>query len=256
MELISEGFTAEIYRWGEGLALKLYRPMFEEVAEREFEIMRTLSDCGLRIPRVIRMVEVDGRPGYLMDEIRGTSFRELLESDDVSASRIAATLGKLHASVHDCKGINVPLGSIRDRVVDKVLSADALGDLSEPARAALDSVSDGTALCHNDFHFGNVLQGDDIVWMIDWNGAGLGDPHADLGKSTVLMGHGPEGICFGPCAHNRRIELTEMYLEAYAGERELDLELLKKWQILRAAELISLGVPFADELESFIKSLL
>ena len=116
--------------------------------------------------------------------------------------------------------------------------------------------SAGNALCHNDFHFGNVLQDTAGLWMIDWNGAGLGDAHADVGKSIILMAHAPAGICFGPRAHGRRSEFTEMYLDAYRAERKLDMALLRTWQIVRAAELMSFGVPFAGELGEFIKGLL
>ncbi len=256
MELIAEGFTAEIYRWGAGQALKLYRSLFAPVAEREFEVMQSLAGCGLSIPRAIQLLEVDGRPGYVMEEVAGACFRDLLESDENAAPQLAAALGKLHASIHACPASGIQLESILDRVAGKIKRADTLGDLTDPVRATIDGVHEGATLCHNDFHFGNVLQDDGGTWIIDWNGAGLGDPHSDLGKSTVLMEHGPEGICFGPRAHKRRTDLTATYLEAYAAERELDDDLLEKWQILRAAELISLGVPFSNDLKILIEDLL
>lgn len=257
LELIAEGFTAQIFRWQEGQVLKLYRAPFEAVAERECEVMRGLAGYRLRIPRVIQVLEFGGRTGYVMEEIRGPSLRDLLETDPASRSRYATALGRLHACVHACQIDGGGMGAVLPRIAHRIhLGTNLLGELWKPVCAALAGIRGGEALCHNDFHFGNVLQDAVGLWMVDWNGAGLGDAHADVGKSTVLMTHASVGICFGPQAYVRRCELTEGYLKAYRAERELDSDLLRVWQIVRAAELMSLRVPFAEELREEIEGLL
>jgi len=254
LELVAEGFTAEIFKWAEGQVLKLYRPPFAAVAERECAVMQLLVGSGLRIPRVIKAVNVDGRTGYVMEEICGPSLRDLLEAQQPAQERLAATLARLHAVVHSQRVNHDRLGTVADRVALRVLESQALGELRSPVAAVLAGMTEGGRLCHNDFHFGSVLQDAGGLWIIDRNGAGPGDVHADVGKTTVLMAHAPVGLCFGPRAHRSRSELIGIYLEAYRAERELDGDVLRKWQIVRAAELISLRVPFAGKLTEFIKS--
>lgn len=257
LERIAEGFTAEIFRWNEGQVLKLYRPSFAAVARRECRIMRTLAEQGLAIPRVIQLLEVDGRTGYVMQEVRGASFRDLLETDPAAGQRCATVLGRLHAHVHGCQVNGDCLDAIGSRVAHRIRQgANLLGELHKPVCDVLGGIPEGLALCHNDFHFGNILQDAAGLWSIDWNGAGLGDAHADVAKSVVLMTYAPAGICLGPRGHEHRSELVEAYLHAYRTEHELDPSLLRTWQIVRAAELICLRVPFADSLAKLIGRLL
>ena len=257
MKLVAEGFTSQIFKWDEEHVLKLYRPPFSHIAKREFEIMQFLSDYNLSIPYVIEMLEVDGRSGYVMQEINGLSFKDLLEDDMASVQRYANALGKLHARVHQC---DVPSGyfsQIISRIGAIIQKGEkALSDLNDPVQTLLGKVQEGKELCHNDFHFGNVLEDKSGLWMVDWNGAGFGDIHADVAKSIILMTYAPIGLCLGPQAHQDRVRIVQIYLDAYISENDLDAGLLKMWQIIRAAELISLHVPFADDLVRAIRELL
>ena len=257
LRLLAEGFTAQIYKWHDGKALKLYFQEFSGIAEREFIITQKILEMGLSAPQVFETIEINGRVGYVLEKIHGPSYRDLLEDDFLKNKKLAVSLAKEHAKIHHVDLGSVPLDPIIPRVLERVeIAVKALRDLKENIYFSVNYVQGGTTLVHNDFHFGNVLYQENNTTIIDWNGAGAGDRYADVAKSIILMSCAPPGICFGPRAHKHRLEIAQIYFESYDEEVCLDQNLLNHWKIIRAAELIGLKVPFSDILEKEIKNLI
>ena len=99
--LIGEGRTAEVFEWGEGRALKLYRASCpRDWTAREVEVVRALTGAGVAAPAVLDTVEVDGRAGIVLERVRGRSLRAQITDAPWSTGRAGRLLARLHAELH------------------------------------------------------------------------------------------------------------------------------------------------------------
>jgi Ser/Thr protein kinase RdoA (MazF antagonist) len=185
-DLIGEGRTAEVFLFGADRVVKLMRPGFDSrslitEAERAAAAFR----AGAPAPKVIEMVEVDGRRGIVFERVSGPSMLdELLRG--AAANEMAIQLASLHSRLLKLHAQGLP--DVRDRLADRIDEAGLL-TLGE-RRACKDSLSDlpdGTSLLHGDFHPGNVHLTSSRRVVIDWMDAARGAPAADVAR-TMLLG--------------------------------------------------------------------
>jgi Ser/Thr protein kinase RdoA (MazF antagonist) len=76
---VGEGREAELFEWEGDKILRLYRPGIPR-ARVEFQIraMRVVRGAGVSVPQVFEMVEVDGRPGIVIERIEARDLLDLL----------------------------------------------------------------------------------------------------------------------------------------------------------------------------------
>ena len=85
-----------------------------------------------------------------------------------------------------------------------------------------ETMPDGDALCHGDFHGGNVLFHDGRYWVIDWIDAAKGDPLLDVCHSYVVHAFGG-------------IEWAEFYLARYCAASGTRREDARQWLPIQAS---------------------
>jgi len=174
----------------------------------EFAVLRALESTEVPAPAV-RWLDPDGaalgRPSLVMVREPGTCDYFVLDDPDRRAANrvdLARRLCELLALVHAVDWQEVGLGVVLDDpgpgaaqvAVDQwesILRRDQLESYPELELAAhwlRANVprSPETVLVHGDFKVGNVLldDNDEIVALLDWELAHLGDPHEDLGWVT------------------------------------------------------------------------
>jgi aminoglycoside phosphotransferase (APT) family kinase protein len=172
-----------------------------------------------------------GRPLYFMEHVDGevpapwnthTYFR-----DDAHRASIGGQLVRIVAAIHAAPIEQLPAG-LRGRH-DPDLTAEVAywEDIYEQARDApdpvlerafgwlarhADAVSGHRALVHGDFRIGNaIVRGDEVVAMLDWELAHVGDPVEDLANFAHRLYRGklkiPSGVLTIP-------ELLAVYEQA------------------------------------------
>ena len=185
---IAEGRTAELYAWCEGRALKLFRDWLPaEDAALEERNSRLVAELDLPVPRAGDRVQCNGRVGLVLERINGPMMGEAIEKAPHRLLRYGKALGRLHAEIHS-RTVAEGLPSQHERLERKLMAARSL---SEPLRnAALRVLRDlprGAALCHGDFHPGNVLLSPRGPVLIDWVDATAGNPLGDVARTIVLI---------------------------------------------------------------------
>jgi aminoglycoside phosphotransferase (APT) family kinase protein len=177
-----------------------------------------------------------------MDRVDGPDQLTLLGHQPWRVSRIARSLGRLHAQIHEVTAPgHLPdlVGQARERIESEARLPEHLADF---ALRALSELQRGDSLCHGDFHPANVLVGRDGPKVIDWVTATRGDPHADVARTRLLLSIGEPPP--GAPAEIRRLDrlgrrlLARGYLTSYRRNRNLSLGLLQRWETVRAAERI------------------
>ncbi len=215
---IAQGRTAEVYAWGEGHVLKLYREAFPgDWVDHEARVARIIVAAGIPTPAPGATVEAQGRRGIVYERVAGPSMLADLQARPWTLFRHARDLATLQAQVHAIAAPDLP--AYRDSLARSIAQAPDLPDeLRARVMALVPALPDGQALCHGDFHPDNVLITPDGPVIIDWMTAKAGDPWADVARSSLIL---TVGIAAAPMPISPLIRLFSglyhrVYLRTYA----------------------------------------
>jgi uncharacterized protein (TIGR02172 family) len=184
---IAEGRTAEVYDWDDGHILKLYHTWCPpHWIEQEARVARVIAAAGIPTPGAGDIVELDGRRGIVYERVTGVSMLDDMRRRPWLLLRHARDLAALQAQFHR---LTIPdLHGYRDGLVTSIQHAPHLSEAQRSqALALLETLPDGTALCHGDFHPGNVLITSRGPVVIDWMTACLGSPWADVARTSMIL---------------------------------------------------------------------
>lgn len=227
---LGAGKVAEVFAYGNGLALKLYRSGEPKTSVfREAAILSIVEGLGLPAPRVHSVGgELQSRWGLMMTRVDGEPFAPALLASPPSQPHLTA-LARLQARIHAVAAPQLP--SLKARLRANIGRAPLLGAaLKGRLLAQLAALPDGDQLCHGDFHPWNVLGTPEDATVIDWLDATCGTPAADVCRTYVLISHASEAM-------------ARTYVETYAALTGLDPAEVWRWQAVVAGARLAEGVP-------------
>lgn len=237
---IAEGREAEIFESGDEAVLKLYRNAGMG-HEAEAAALTAISEAGGPAPRLLGRVEIDGRPGLLIERIAGTDMLTVLEKTPWRLVPSAKLLADSQAAIHR---IPAPAGLPNTKAfLDLRIRAASLSpELRSFALERLRALPDGDRLCHGDFHPGNILVSSGSAAVIDWSGASRGHPAVDVARTKLLLTLGEP---LAPSAWMRAIIrvgrgwFERIYARRYAGRIAHHADLLEEAFVVNAAARLS-----------------
>jgi aminoglycoside phosphotransferase (APT) family kinase protein len=245
--LLAAGREAEVFVRPDGLLVKLMRsPDFATRVDREAAALSALAGMGHLAPRLEAAVNLDGRPGLVIERVEGVDLLTLLMRRPWQFLRAASTMAHLHARIHEA----VAPASLPDLKAELRVRIEATGAL--PVRLAsyaldlLDTLPAGDRLCHGDLHPGNVLGTWAAPVAIDWGDASKGHPAADVARTEMLVRFGDPPT--GTSAPMRALMatgrglLTRRYLSVYRRSSAADLSRLADWIVVRSAARFREGI--------------
>jgi aminoglycoside phosphotransferase (APT) family kinase protein len=246
LEKLGEGREAEVFAWSDHEVLRVIRdPDAVWAAEREAAALAAAGAAGCSVPRVGEVTTHDGRPALVMERIDGPDLLSHLARRPWKVFDVARSLGEIHADLHRV-GAPSELPSLKEMLRLRIESAPGLSEDSRAfALAELDALPDSDALCHGDFHPGNILEGKGGPVVIDWINATRGDPDADVARTMLLLGVGrpPPGssrMLTALAAVGRGL-MRNRYMAVYQGRsgRKVAVE---RWVPVHAAARMSEGI--------------
>lgn len=188
---VAEGREAEMFAWGDGKILRLLRPGFNPAAlDNEVRALKLAHSCGVPVPEPGERVDVDGRAGVVLERIEGTDLLTELGRAPWIVFRAARMCGAVHAQMHSCRVEDDLLPALKQRLDRQLSSSLVPPDLATLAREQLQTLPDGDALCHGDFHPANVMRSRKGPVIIDWPNAMRGTTEADVARTLLLLGAG------------------------------------------------------------------
>jgi uncharacterized protein (TIGR02172 family) len=245
------GRTAELYAWEDGRVLKLYFDWFEPDSIRfEQRMARAVHAAGLPVPAAFDLVEVNGRQGLVYERVDGTEMWSELEKRPARLIALARRTAELHAEMH-ANPTRPEFPSQRHRLEGKIRDAQALpASLQAVALAALARLPDGSSICHGDFHPGNILVAPGREVVIDWIDASLGNPLADVARSTIIaLGAAASSQVPNPLLKISLRLFHAIYLRRYFRLRPGGKAEYRRWLPVVAAARLNENIP---ELESWL----
>jgi uncharacterized protein (TIGR02172 family) len=250
-ELIGEGNTAEVYAWGEKEILKLFRQNFYiEGIEREYRTSKEIERLGIPVPKAGIMIELEGRNGITYERIIGSSMLSQIMKKPFTGGKFAKDLAELHYQIHKCKGEGLP--NYKEVLEWNIRHAELLTDIEKFAILnQLEQLPEGEALCHGDFHPGNIMTKEEKSYVLDWMTAAVGNPCADVARTVLLIKDAalPEGMprMVGYIIERVRRRLAKIYLKKYLHLSGIKLEEINRWRVpIMAARLLE-WVPEAEK---------
>ncbi|MBP1754382.1 MAG: hypothetical protein H6Q59_780 [Firmicutes bacterium] len=246
MELIGEGYTAEVYSWQEGEILKLFRKEFPLGGiEKEYEVSKEVERLGIPIPRVGEIIEYEGRTGIVYERIVGDSLLKLITARPWSSGKYSRRLAELQYELHQCKakGLNSYKGSLEWGIQHSTLTEDQ----KQAVLNRLAQLPEGDRLCHGDFHPGNVLKTKEDYIILDWMTAACGCPSMDVARTVMLIKDAglPGNIpAIARLMINRtRRSLAQSYLRNYRKLSGMSREEIDHWRLPIIAARLSEWIP-------------
>jgi Ser/Thr protein kinase RdoA (MazF antagonist) len=245
---IAEGRQAEIFDWGEGEVLRLYRDAGAgEMADREILALAAVRAVLPGAPAPHRRLDWRRRPGILMERLAGRGLLGEIQRRPWRVWELARLSGRVHAELNAVRA-PAELPELRAELRRRIAGEESIPDaLRTAALEELERLPDGTALCHGDFHPDNVLLCAAGPAVIDWPLATRGDPCADFARTALMMRAG--AVPPGAPALVRWFEWTGrgLFARAYAGGYEevqrYAGEAIRRWQFVRAVDRFADRIP-------------
>jgi len=186
---IAKGASAELFDIGNGQALKLFRDsVSDEMIAREAEASIHAGACGVPTAAAIGRKTWDGRRGIVYPRLEGVTVMDWIRRNPTRAGWALDRMGDIHGAMHKAGGWT--LRSLKQVLATDIAYGPAPDALQQAAIAYLETLPNGDALTHGDFHLGNVMMTSQGMMVIDWSKAAAGHPAADAVRSEMLMRFG------------------------------------------------------------------
>jgi hypothetical protein len=196
-------------------------------------------------PRLIDVVDHDGRRGLVLQRLDGSDMLTLLQRKPWRLMGLARMLAQAHLVVSGVRA-SQDLPDLRQVLAARIDDAVLAPPLKDFALRVLHGLPDGERLCHGDFHPGNVLADGDRVGVIDWANAARGVPEADHARTVLLLRWanplpGTPLVSRGLLAAGRSL-FTRAYARTYRAGLPQPPRNMNSWLTVHAAARLSEGI--------------
>ena len=189
-KIIGVGNTATVYEWEEGRVLKLFYPGYSKKAvEKEFNNAMAIRNMNFAKPKAYEIISCEERIGIIYDRVEGESLLDwVMKTGDVQ--ECAVYMAKLHKAIVQNRISNVPnYKEFLKFQIPNTLSVNL--NKREEVLQMIDKLPSGNALCHGDFHPGNILISNGHTIVIDFMNVCHGDFLYDVARTVFLVEYTP-----------------------------------------------------------------
>lgn len=172
-------------------------------ARHEFTMQKCLRQLGFPVPKPLLIhtnCEPFGAPFLLMERIPGETLFHTMLARPWELPSLSARMAELHLCLHRLapESLAAAAAGFLDRTLGELGQLIAAYDLRglqpgldwlarhrpQPGREA--------AIVHLDWHPLNLIRDNhNRLWALDWSESDMGDPHADVAMSLVLLRYAP-----------------------------------------------------------------
>jgi tRNA A-37 threonylcarbamoyl transferase component Bud32 len=250
LRLIGQGGEAQVFECPDGRVLKLLRASRPR-AGLAFEIaaLEAARSAGVSVPQVYEEVVIDGRTGLMMERLDGTDLLTIIGRKPWLVFRSGRLTGEIHARINAGRAPeSLPaVKEVMTRGLARLASSEPT--LAEWVGRILARLPDGDALCHGDFHPGQLMLSGHRCVALDWSGAKRGDPLFDYARTRVVLsiGEPPPGtqLTLKLLAKIGRRVLISSYVRSYErhATEPVDRARVRDWEIVNLAARVNDEVP-------------
>lgn len=233
-EPIAIGNTANLFFYDDKIikVFKDHLPPTEALYEAKKQ--EYVFSCGLSVPKIFEVTEINSRPAVIMEYIQGQTVADLLmnnmEKTEHYISICVNEQQKLHALEIDSESLE----PMKDKLQRQIAIAPSLTrKLKDILLKRLDSITYEPKLCHGDFHPFNLIMNEEKVYVIDWVDSSFGDIRADVYRTYLLFSQ-------------TSAKLAELYLDLYCKKTGLSRDEIFQWAPIIAGARLAENVSSED----------
>lgn len=219
-----------IYRDGDTV-LKVFESDYSKSGILNEALNQTrVEETGLRVPRVLEVLKIDGKWAIRLEYIKGTTLQKQMDDDPGRFDDFLNTFIDIQMEVfsHHSSQLNVLYTKLDRKINEAPLDSTTRYDL----HTRLSSMPRSTAVCHGDFVPSNiVVQDDGTPYLLDWAHVTQGSPAADAALTYMrfwLSGN---------------IDGAEKYLLAFCTRSRIAKNAVQRWMPLVAAAQLTKARP-------------
>jgi aminoglycoside phosphotransferase (APT) family kinase protein len=227
---------------------------------REYKVLTALADTAVPVPRTFAFCDdesVNDAPFYVMEKVDGQILRSPAEMAALSrdelrrcSEALVDVLVEIHAVDYEVAGLSDfghPDGYLERQVRrwgqqwerSKTRDLPAIDELARRLRAALPE-SPPPTIVHGDYRLDNTMLAPDdpgeIVAVLDWEMATLGDPLSDVGLFLLYWKRDDAVSPVGGLSDKGFLSRDEI-VERYANRSGRDVSRLDFYEVLAAYKL-------------------
>lgn len=249
--LVGTGAGSEVYEIGNNKVLKLYK--LDSNGNIDYEYNKSLNayENGIPVPKIYEMVEYNGRRGFIMEQIKGESFLDIITNNINECynkgmsytkifyspinidliKKIATTLFHLHKK--SCSALESAQDSLK-------MSCKYNQYLTEQEKiivySLIDSLPVADNVCHGDPNPGNFIMQNNQIRLIDWNNCVKASPLYDITEYTLMMKHCETSVDEEPeyilgFLRECKEEYIKLFIESYSKLADIDISNTDIWSI-------------------------
>jgi uncharacterized protein (TIGR02172 family) len=239
LKMIGKGRTSEIYESSEDKVLKLFLEGFWEPAiEYEYRSMQAINEIDVRAPRCYEYVKVKNRYGILYQRIFGKSLLEKINSEPKKIGYYLKMIANEHYKIHKNKSTKL-INQIERFGSQMFYNKEKIGLKYNELKRKLESMKQGSTVCHGDFHPDNIMINNSGCIVIDWMNCYYGSPGSDVMrtylilKSPFLPDNVPEYI--RDEIQKEKEKYADVYIEEYIKNSRINRSEILDWIDIVAA---------------------
>ena len=282
---VPQGWEAYTYRFrleadkrlpppfAQPLCLRAYEnPQARLRARQGFAALAHMRTLSYPVPEPL-LLEEDcqffGGPFIIMPWLSGVTLLDKLKQHFTHILRVSDQLARLHLTLHNlpAAGFPAPAAPFIERRLDELSAMIHDYGLSglKPGLAWLQAHRPGQtqapSILHLDFHPINLMvDADRPKGVLDWGESDLGDRHADIGMTLVLLRSAPVDVSTPSerlLARPARWWMARRYLRTYARHFPLDRTVLRyyvAWAALRRLAVCGVWLREGPQVTGFKRS--
>ena len=240
LELLAQGGQSKIYSLDRNSILRV--PQREIDCDRikyEYEVYKLMQE-KIAVPRVNGFLEVDGKPCLIMEKITGQDLVAILKTNLLSLFTLPKKLAHIHKNIFSVK-IEEKLVTNHEKAKYCITSSSILNsEQKDRLLYILSTLETGTALCHGDFHPGNIIISNGKEYIIDWSAASYGAAYFDIAHTYLLMINTPRLDNVSDMEYKIQKIITryigKRYLKEICNIQKINPIILWKYFLIKAAE--------------------
>lgn len=224
-ELIVKRAYKEVYKSGDCI-VKVFEK-FHPKSDVMNEALNTarIEECGLDIPAVKEVSQIDGKWALFIEYKPGKTLEEIMAADPDNMEKYMEQFVALQVDVHNHTAPH--LNKLKEKLSRQI---NGLKDLDATARyellTRLEAMPKHNKVCHGDFNPSNVIVGEDgSMTIVDWAHAAQGNASADAAMTYLLFALKDQ-------------KLADLYLNMFCRKSDTPKQLIYQWlPIVAAAQL-------------------
>ncbi|SFJ14369.1 phosphotransferase family protein [Thermoflavimicrobium dichotomicum] len=248
---IREGRTAEIYTWEDEIMIKVFRENIPIAAiYHEFTIHQKIKELSLPIPKVYGISDFKGKKGIIYERIEGSTITQAITKNPFTMKKHAILMARLHLDMHKIDGQELPLQ--KETLKENITLAPLLDKHTKNKIIRyVDSLPEGSQVCHGDFHPDNILLSPQGPVIIDWITAISGNPFADVARTSLMLQYASLPLEIPGWAQiiikTLRQKFCQDYIMYYLYQAKGSLMNVREWELPIAAARLSEKIPDTEK---------